>query len=114
MDREMQLLLGFQALHHFAKQHQRLPLPRNPQDAEAVVKLTQDLNAQTKQVDKVDEALIKLLAFGASGELAPMVESTLTLTLLTPLDCCTWWYCLTRSAESLFGQVHTRAPTLYL
>jgi ubiquitin-activating enzyme E1 len=73
MDREMQLLLSFQALHHFVKEHQRQPGPYNSQDAEALVKLTQDLNAQTKQVEQVDEALIRLLAFGASGELSPIV-----------------------------------------
>ncbi|KAI9323377.1 ubiquitin-activating emzyme E1 [Dichotomocladium elegans] len=73
-DRPVQLHLGFQALHTFFEKHQRYPKPRNEQDALEVVELTKSLvDTVEDKPEKIDEKLIKELAYQSSGELSPMV-----------------------------------------
>lgn len=72
-DRPLQLHLAFQALHEYQAKTNRLPKPRNEQDAEDIWKLTQDLNEKSGIKTELDEKLIKLFAYGAAGDLSPMV-----------------------------------------
>lgn len=79
-DRPLQLHLGFQALDAFIHQgpEQALPRPHHPEDAQKVIdlakalipSLTEDLQADGSF--KIDEDLIRSLAYGARGDLAPM------------------------------------------
>lgn len=72
-DRPLQLHVAFQALHEFIANNNRLPKPRNEQDAEEVWQLTQQLNEKLGVKTELDEKLIKLFAYGAAGDLSPMV-----------------------------------------
>lgn len=66
-DRPATLHAGFQALSEFRSQHNRLPRPRNPEDAAAVVSLAKKINAD------IDEKLINELSYQATGDLSPLV-----------------------------------------
>jgi ubiquitin-activating enzyme E1 len=72
-DRPLQLHLAFQALHEFEAKNNRLPKPRNEQDAEEIWQTTQQLNEKLGIKTELDEKLIKLFAYGAAGEVSPMV-----------------------------------------
>eukprot|EP01063_Lacrimia_lanifica_P031634 TRINITY_DN5260_c0_g1_i1.p1 TRINITY_DN5260_c0_g1~~TRINITY_DN5260_c0_g1_i1.p1 ORF type:complete len:1052 (+),score=491.14 TRINITY_DN5260_c0_g1_i1:62-3157(+) len=61
----------FLALHEYEKQHGRAPAPHNAADAEAVLALVKANKAKFPDVE-VDEALVKLLASTAWGNLNPM------------------------------------------
>jgi len=74
-DRPLQLHVAFQALHEFIAKNNRLPKPRNEQDAEEVWQLTQQLNDKLGIKTELDEKLIKLFAYGAAGDLSPMVAA---------------------------------------
>jgi ubiquitin-activating enzyme E1 len=65
-DRPATLHVGFQALSEFHSRHNRLPRPRNDEDAAAVVALAKELDADA------DEKVLKELAYQATGDLAPM------------------------------------------
>jgi len=67
------LHLAFQALHEFEAKNNRLPKPRNEQDAEEIWQITQQLNEKLGIKTELDEKLIKLFAYGAAGEISPMV-----------------------------------------
>jgi ubiquitin-activating enzyme E1 len=69
-DRPLQIHLAFQALHEFSAKNNRLPKPRNEQDAEEIWKSTQELNEKLGIKSELDEKLIKLFAYGAAGDLA--------------------------------------------
>lgn len=65
-DRPATLHAGFQALSQFQEQHQRLPRPRNPEDAAVFVKLAKAIDADA------DEKVLTELAYQATGDLAPV------------------------------------------
>ncbi|KAI0353574.1 ubiquitin activating enzyme [Trametes cingulata] len=65
-DRPATLHAGFQALSQFEEQHQRLPRPRNAEDAAAFVKLAKQIEPEA------DEKVLTELAYQATGDLAPM------------------------------------------
>lgn len=65
-DRPAILHAGFQALSEFASKNNRLPRPRNDEDAAAVVALAKELDSE------VDEKILKELAYQATGDLSPM------------------------------------------
>ena len=65
-DRPAILHVGFQALSEFRSQRNRLPKPRNDEDAAAVVALAKKLDSDA------DERVLKELAYQASGDLSPM------------------------------------------
>lgn len=72
-DRPPQLHIGFQALHLFAKRHNRsLPRPHNDEDAAEIFKLAQDINNEVKDPVELDEKLLKELSYQARGDLGPM------------------------------------------
>lgn len=74
MEQPAQLHLGFQALHEFFKRHKKYPAPRNQEDAKEVLEIVRQLNEKTKsKVEKIDEPLLRALAFGSSGELVPAI-----------------------------------------
>nr|XP_020043097.1 ubiquitin-like modifier-activating enzyme 1 isoform X3 [Castor canadensis] len=73
--RPAHLHIGFQALHQFCAQHSRPPRPHNEEDASELVTLAQAVNARALpavQQDKLDEELIRKLAYVAAGDLAPI------------------------------------------
>uniref|UniRef100_A0A3Q3XCH3 E1 ubiquitin-activating enzyme n=1 Tax=Mola mola TaxID=94237 RepID=A0A3Q3XCH3_MOLML len=65
------LHLAFQALHGFVKTERRLPLPRSQADADALLSAVRELNT-VAQLEQLDEAAVRNLAFTARGDLAPM------------------------------------------
>ncbi|XP_034022237.1 ubiquitin-like modifier-activating enzyme 1 [Thalassophryne amazonica] len=69
--RHQTLHLAFQALHSFVKKEQRLPRPRSQSDADTLVALVKEMNAAA-QLEQLDEAMVRTLAYTAQGELAPV------------------------------------------
>ncbi|KAF9057412.1 ubiquitin activating enzyme [Panaeolus papilionaceus] len=67
-DRPATLHAGFQALSRFREENNRLPRPRNDNDAGAVVAFAKEIDAD---VD-VDEKVLKELAYQATGDLSPV------------------------------------------
>jgi ubiquitin-activating enzyme E1 len=65
-DRPATLHAGFQALWQFFSEHQRIPRPRNAEDAAILVSLAKKLDAD------VDEKVLTELSYQASGNLAPV------------------------------------------
>ncbi|KAF8165027.1 ubiquitin activating enzyme [Crassisporium funariophilum] len=65
-ERPSTLHVGFQALSEFRSRENRLPRPRNNEDAAAVVALAKDLDKDA------DEKVLKELAYQATGDLAPL------------------------------------------
>ncbi|KAI0375552.1 ubiquitin activating enzyme [Pilatotrama ljubarskyi] len=65
-DRPATLHAGFQALSQFEEQYQRLPRPRNVEDAAALVQLAKQIEPEA------DEKVLTELAYQATGDLAPM------------------------------------------
>ena len=65
-DRPAALHAGFQALSQFREQHERLPRPRNAEDAAELVSLAKTIDAG------VGEKTVQELSFQATGELAPI------------------------------------------
>lgn len=73
MDNPAQLHIGFQALYQFQKTHGMLPSPHNEDHATEIVAIVNNLNSKSKnKLEKVDEKLIKLLSYGATGEMSPI------------------------------------------
>ena len=66
-DRPATLHAGFQALSEFKAQHQRLPRPRNAEDAAALVQLAKKIDADA------DEKVLTELAYQATGDVSPVV-----------------------------------------
>jgi len=65
-DRPAALHAGFQALSQFREQHERLPWPRNAEDAAELVSIAKDIDAD------IDEKTVQELSFQATGELSPV------------------------------------------
>ncbi|KAL4075784.1 hypothetical protein J3A83DRAFT_4356971 [Scleroderma citrinum] len=65
-DRPVALHAGFQALSLFQKKHQRLPRPRNTEDASDFVSLAKEIDADA------DEKTLTELAYQATGDLPPV------------------------------------------
>ncbi len=65
-DRPSTLHAGFQALSEFKAQEQRLPKPRNSEDATKLVALAKKIDAEA------DEKVLTELSYQATGDLAPM------------------------------------------
>jgi len=65
-DRPAALHAGFQALSQFREQHERLPRPRNAEDAVEILSLAKAIDAD------IDEKTVQELSFQATGELAPV------------------------------------------
>lgn len=65
-DRPATLHAGFQALSEFKAKEQRLPRPRNSEDAAKFVELAKKIEADA------DEKVLAELAFQATGDLAPV------------------------------------------
>jgi ubiquitin-activating enzyme E1 len=73
LDRSAQLHVGFQALDAFRASNGRLPAPASADDAAAVASEARRLaEASSGTKADLDEEVLKLLAFGAAGELNPM------------------------------------------
>uniref|UniRef100_A0A8C5MVR8 E1 ubiquitin-activating enzyme n=1 Tax=Leptobrachium leishanense TaxID=445787 RepID=A0A8C5MVR8_9ANUR len=72
MERPVQLHVGFQALHEFQKKNGRLPRPRNQADASEVLAFAAAVNEKSSEAEKLQEGLIRKLAFQATGNLAPV------------------------------------------
>lgn len=66
-DRPATLHAGFQALSQFRSEHNRLPRPRNAEDAAAVVSLAKKLNPE------IDDKIVTELAYQATGDLSPVI-----------------------------------------
>ncbi|EIM88494.1 ubiquitin activating enzyme [Stereum hirsutum FP-91666 SS1] len=66
-DRPATLHVGFQAIWQFFAQHQRLPRPRNAEDAKAVVDLAKALDADA------DEKILTELSYQAVGNISPII-----------------------------------------
>ncbi|KAI0462387.1 E1 ubiquitin-activating protein [Komagataella kurtzmanii] len=74
LDRPPQLHLGFQALHQFQNAHEgQLPKPHHEEDANQLLKLTENLAEQVPSIlgegTEVDSKLIKELSYQARGDL---------------------------------------------
>lgn len=75
MDHPSQLHIGFQALDFFKVKAGKDPRPRNDQDAVEFLKIANEINKNTKApVEKIDEVLLKELAYQSRGRLAPMAS----------------------------------------
>uniref|UniRef100_H3ARY3 E1 ubiquitin-activating enzyme n=1 Tax=Latimeria chalumnae TaxID=7897 RepID=H3ARY3_LATCH len=69
------LHIGFQALHKFYQENNRLPKPRGQTDAEKLVAIARVLNREappTVKQDPLDEDLVRKMAFVAAGDLSPI------------------------------------------
>lgn len=83
MDRERQLLVGFQALDAFFVEKGAYPRPGAAEDQEEVLRLARQFNSRietqdgellnTQHVDEVDEKLLRTLSDNARGELCPVM-----------------------------------------
>lgn len=91
-DRPPQLHLGFQALQAFQTRHGgKLPRPFNEEDANEVLRYTEELKEQFPSVlgdAEIDAKLVRELAFQASGDLPGMVAFFGGLTAQEVLKCC--------------------------
>ncbi|KAI9639631.1 putative ubiquitin activating enzyme [Dioszegia hungarica] len=72
-DRPATLHVGFQALSKFYETHNRLPRPRNAEDAAQIVSLAKEIHAAAKGEEDLSESVLESLAFQATGDLSPMV-----------------------------------------
>lgn len=74
-ERPGQLHIGFQTLHKYIKMYGSSPKPRNKADAEKFISLAKEVNSECDKhakVEEVDEKLMEMLAYNASGDLCPM------------------------------------------
>lgn len=71
-ERPMQLHLGFQALDAFRAAHGELPAPSNAAHAAEILALAKALPGGGEALGEGSERLLRNLASGARGELAPM------------------------------------------
>ncbi|XP_015202790.2 ubiquitin-like modifier-activating enzyme 1 [Lepisosteus oculatus] len=70
LERHQTLHVAFQALHRFIKDSGRLPKPRAQGDAERLLALAKELNADV--LNELDEHAVRKLAFTAVGDLSPV------------------------------------------
>ncbi len=72
-DRPLQLHIGFQALHRFAKNHGgNLPRSHHAGDASTVFQLAKGIVTETNRELDLDEKLLRELSYQARGDLSPM------------------------------------------
>lgn len=72
-DRPLQLHIGFQALHRFAKNHRGdLPRPHHEGDALEVFELAKTIAVELNIEVELHEKLLRELSYGARGDLSPM------------------------------------------
>lgn len=72
LGRNMQLHVGFQALHAYRQTHGRLPRPMNDEDAAVLIgSVKAFVKAEGIDID-VDEDIIRELSYQATGDLCPM------------------------------------------
>ncbi|KTW27306.1 hypothetical protein T552_02288 [Pneumocystis carinii B80] len=72
LDRPLLLHIAFQALYSFSEEYKRLPRPRNEADAEIVYSIAKTISSKYSKELKLDEKIIKELAYQARGDLNPM------------------------------------------
>lgn len=74
LDRQEQLVIGFEAVDAFAKANGgAMPMPANKEHAAQVVAAAKEINTMAGNlVSEIDEKLISLLASNARGDLSPM------------------------------------------
>jgi len=74
MERPDHLHLAFQAIHAFRQKHNKWPVPRDETQGNEVVAIAQQINdARTEnKLEKLDDKLIKLVAYNAMGEVSPI------------------------------------------
>lgn len=73
MDWLPQLHLAFRALAQFSATNNRLPEPYAEQDAAQVIEFANKINSTSKStVEKVDDKLLRLIAYQSQGQLNPM------------------------------------------
>lgn len=72
LERSPLLHIGFQALDAFTADKGRLPEPGSLADAKSVLEMATQLNDAAEVKAEIDEEVLKLLAFGASGDLNAM------------------------------------------
>lgn len=66
-DRPATLHAGFQALFEFQAQYQRLPRPRNTEDAALLVALAKNIDPEA------DDKILQELSFQATGDISPVI-----------------------------------------
>ncbi|XP_058260101.1 ubiquitin-like modifier-activating enzyme 1 isoform X1 [Hemibagrus wyckioides] len=71
VQKHQSLHLAFQALQEFQQKYNRLPKPRNQEDANLLLTMTKQLS-EAAQFDKLDEDVVRKLSFTARGNLAPI------------------------------------------
>ncbi|PRP82322.1 ubiquitin activating enzyme E1, partial [Planoprotostelium fungivorum] len=73
MEAPAQLHVAFRALHQFRQAHKSYPEAHNEAHADEILKLANEINEKSSnKLDKVDEKLVKQLAYSAIGEFAPI------------------------------------------
>ncbi|NXD32169.1 UBA1 enzyme, partial [Spelaeornis formosus] len=72
-DRPATLHVGFQALSAFYESNNRLPRPRNAEDAATIIGLAKDIHKNAGGEDELDKKVLEALSFQATGDLSPMV-----------------------------------------
>ncbi|QSL66802.1 hypothetical protein MERGE_001189 [Pneumocystis wakefieldiae] len=72
LDRPLLLHIAFQALHSFLEDYKRLPKPRNEEDAEIVYSMAKIISSKYSKELKLDQKIIKEVAYQACGDLNPM------------------------------------------
>ncbi|EMR08775.1 hypothetical protein PNEG_02945 [Pneumocystis murina B123] len=72
LDRPLLLHIAFQALYSFLEDYRRLPKSRNEEDAEIVYTIAKIISSKYSKELKLDERVIKEVAYQARGDLNPM------------------------------------------
>ena len=67
-----QIHVGFLALHEFQKSVGSLPRIHNQEDADRIVELAKEINNKGNYVEQLNEGLLKQLAYGSRGQIAPL------------------------------------------
>jgi ubiquitin-activating enzyme E1 len=66
-----QIHVGFLALHEFQKAVGSLPRIHNQEDADRIIELAKEINNKGNYVEQLNEGLLKQLAYGSRGQIAP-------------------------------------------
>jgi len=67
-----QLHVGFQALHQFAEKNSKFPAPRDQAHAADVLGFAKSINEKAKEPVTLNEDVLKLLSYGAQGDVSPL------------------------------------------
>ncbi|XP_067854572.1 ubiquitin-like modifier-activating enzyme 1 [Heptranchias perlo] len=125
-DRHGTLHVAFQALHHFVREHSRLPKPRGKTDAELLVAVANKLSEEVPPIvgeEPLDEDLVRKLAYVAGGNLSPITAFIGGIAAQEVMKACTgkfmplnqWMYfdaleCLAEENEEAFLTEETCQP----